>query len=332
MSRLELRHFRYAVAVADTLHFGQAAQRLNISQPPLSQQIRQLEEELGIQIFQRTKRSVQLTKPGELFIQEARVILAQAEHAARVAERVGDGEAGQLIVAVAGPPDTQFFIEVFRLFAQRHPRVRIALRSMSTTQQLDAVREGRIHAGFVVPPVDDPLLASETAFHQPIAIALPLDHPLARRPFVPLTALAAERHIMFARHLGPHFFDSIVGACREAGFTLNVVHEVDNVHMACALVAAGLGVCFVPEGIGERPSSAMHVRPVKPALPHVDSHLVLVFKRDLLCDLVRLFVAVVREVAAGTVAKKPKRVTSPGARARSVPRPHRTVATPRTGQ
>jgi DNA-binding transcriptional LysR family regulator len=308
MSRLELRHFRYAVAVADTLHFGQAAKRLHISQPPLSQQIRQLEEELGIQIFQRTKRHVQLTKPGEMFIQEARVILAQAEHAARVAERVGDGETGQLIVAVAGPPDTQFFIDVFRLFGQRHPRTRIALRSMSTTQQVDAIREGRIHVGFMVPPVDDPALATETAFHQPIAIALPQDHPLAARAYVPLSALAAERHIMFARHLGPHFFDSIVSACREVGFTLNVVHEVDNVHMACALVAAGLGVCFVPEGIGERPSSAMQVRPVRPALPHVDARLVLAFKRELLCDLVQLFVAVVRDVTATKVARKPERV------------------------
>jgi DNA-binding transcriptional LysR family regulator len=308
MNRLELRHFRYAVAVADTLHFGQAAQRLHMSQPPLSQQIRQLEEELGTPIFQRTKRHVQLTKAGEMFIQEARVVLAHADHASRVAERMGEGEAGQLIVAVAGPPDTQFFIDVFRLFAKRHPQIRIALRSLSTTQQIDAIREGRIHAGFMVPPIDDPALAMETAFHQPIAIALPLDHPLARRRYVPLSALASERHIMFARHLGPHFFDAIVGACREAGFTLNVVHEVDTVHMACTLVAAGLGVCFVPAGIGELPSSAMHVRPVKPALPRVDSHLVLAFRRELICDLVKLFVEVVRDVKSMKVTKTSERI------------------------
>lgn len=307
MSRLELRHFRYAVAVADTLHFGQAAQRLNISQPPLSQQIRQLEEQLGVQIFQRTKRHVQLTKAGEMFIQEARVILAQAEHAARVAERAGDGETGQLIVAIAGPPDTQFYIDVFRLFATRHPRVRIALRSMSTTQQVDAIREGRIHAGFLVPPIDDPDLVTETAFHQPIAIALPQDHPLTRLTDVPLSALAHERHIMFARHLGPKFFDSIVSGCREAGFTLDVAHEVDNVHMACALVAAGLGVCFVPAGIGERPSSLMQVRPITPALPNVDSHLLLAFKRGVPCDLVRLFVAVVRDITSTKVTKRLRR-------------------------
>src|SRR5678816_4183141 len=107
---MELRHFRYAVAVADSLHFGQAAQPLHISQPPLSQQIRQLEEELGVMLFYRTKRQVQLSEAGRMFIAEARVILAQADHAANVAQRVG--ELGQLIVAVAGPADSQIFIDI----------------------------------------------------------------------------------------------------------------------------------------------------------------------------------------------------------------------------
>jgi len=305
MGQVELRHFRYAIAVADTLHFGKAAKRLHISQPPLSQQIRQLEEELGIQLFERTNRNVQLTKPGEMFIQEARIVVAQAEHATRVAERANDGEDGRLIVAIAGPADSPFFIEVFRLFAKRNPRVRVAVRNMSTMEQVDAIRECRIHAGFVVPPIDDSTLTTVTVSHQPIAIALPQDHPLAKRAYVPLSALATERHIMFARHLGPHFFDAIVNGCREAGFTLNVVHEVDNLHTACALVAAGLGVCFVPASIG---SINMQIRPVKPAIPHVDCHLALAYKRELLCDLVQMFVAAVRDVGGTKVAKRPQRL------------------------
>src|SRR5690242_13149886 len=102
---MELRHLRYVVAVADALHFGRAAERLNISQPPLSQQVRQLEGELGVKLFERTKRQVQLTRAGQMFVGEARVILAQAEHAAKVAERVTSGELGQLTIAVAGPAD-----------------------------------------------------------------------------------------------------------------------------------------------------------------------------------------------------------------------------------
>jgi DNA-binding transcriptional LysR family regulator len=292
---MELRHFRYAVAVADTLHFGQAAQRLHISQPPLSQQIRQLEEELGVTLFHRTKRQVQLTEAGRMFIAEARVILAQAEHAAHVAHRVG--ELGQLIVAVAGPADSPIFIDIFRTFGARHPSVRIALRNMSSAQQVEALREGRIHAGFVVTPIDDPALAMETVQHSPIAIALPRGHRLAARQHVPLTELSDERHIMFARHLGPQFFDAIVAACRDVGFTLNVVHEVDNLHTACALVAARLGVCFVPSSLQGGLSSAVQIRPVKPRLPHVDLHLALAYRRSPVGELVQLFVKTVRDVA-----------------------------------
>jgi DNA-binding transcriptional LysR family regulator len=299
---MELRHFRYAVAVADTLHFGQAAQRLHISQPPLSQQIRQLEDALGTRLFHRTKRQVQLTEAGRMFIAEARVILAQVDHAVNVAQRVG--ELGQIIVAVAGPADSPIFIDIFRAFGTRHPSVRIALRNMSTAQQVDALREGRIHAGFLVTPIDDPALVTETVQHSPIGIALPLAHPLAARRHVPLTELAKEPHIMFARHLGPRFFDAIVTACREVGFTLNVVHEVDNLQTACALVAAGRGVCFVPTSVGEERSSAIQVRPVKPRLPHVDAHLALAYRRQPLSELVHLFVNAVRDVTTHRHARR----------------------------
>lgn len=299
---MELRHFRYAVAVADSLHFGQAAERLHISQPPLSQQIRQLEEELGVTLFHRTKRHVQLTEAGRMFIAEARVILAQADHASNVARRVG--ELGHIIVAVAGPADSPIFIEIFRTFGLRHPSVRIAVRNMSTAQQVEALREGRIHVGFVVTPIDDPALAMETVYQSPIAIAVPRDHQLAVKRHIPLTALANERHIMFARHLYPRFFDAIVGACREVGFTLNVVHEVDNLQTGCALVAAGLGVCFVPSGLPDEPAGPVQFRPVKPRLPRVDAHLVLVYQRRASSELVHLFVNVVREVTRRRGGKK----------------------------
>jgi DNA-binding transcriptional LysR family regulator len=293
---MELRHFRYAVAVADSLHFGQAAAHLHISQPPLSQQIRQLEEELGVKLFHRTKRHVQLTEAGRMFVAEARVILAQADHASSVAKRVG--ELGQIIVAVAGPADSPIFIDIFRTFGTRHPGVRIALRNISTAQQVEALREGRIHAGFVVTPIDDPALATETVQQTPIGIALPRGHRLAARHYVPLTELANERHIMFARHLGPRFFDAIIGACREVGFTLNVVHEVDNLQTARTLVAAGRGVCFVPASVQEGRSSAVQIRPVRPKLPHVDAHLALAYRRQPVNELVQLFVNAVRHVTA----------------------------------
>ena len=115
---MELRHLRYVVAVAETLHFSEAARRLNISQPPLSQQIRLLEDELGVRLFERTKRHVQLTAAGEMFVEEARLVLAQADHAGKVGERMLQGEVGQLIIGVAGPADADYFVEILRTFAR----------------------------------------------------------------------------------------------------------------------------------------------------------------------------------------------------------------------
>jgi DNA-binding transcriptional LysR family regulator len=303
---MELRHFRYVIAVADTLHFGHAAARLHISQPPLSQQIRQLEEELGVTLFHRTKRQVQLTEAGKMFVQDARLILAQAEHVAKLAMRLSDGEVGQLTIGVAGAADAPIFIDILRLFDKRHPHIRVRVRNMSTAQQALALQEGRLHVGFLVPPLDDSGLTLETVTQQPIVIALPTKHPLAARTHVPLKALADESHIMFARDVAPRFFDAIVGACREAGFGLNVVHEVDNLYTACALVAAGLGVCFVPAGIQERRSKSLVLRPVRPELPGIDSQIALAYRQEPLCHIVQLFVAVVREVACKRGGKSKK--------------------------
>src|ERR1051326_972311 len=121
---MELRHLRYVVALAEHLHFGKAAGYLNISQPPLSQQSRQLEDELGVKLFNRTKRQVQLTKAGEMLVDEARLIMAQVDHASRVATRVSEGDMGQLAIGIAGPADSPFFIDIFQRFAKRHPKVR----------------------------------------------------------------------------------------------------------------------------------------------------------------------------------------------------------------
>ena len=299
---MELRHLRYVVAVADTLHFGHAAERLHLSQPPLSQQIRQLETELGVTLFHRTKRHVELTDAGRMFVEEARVILAHAAHASNLALRVNEGEVGQLSIGAAGPADAQIFVDIMRAFARRHPKVRMVVRNMGSAEQTRALSEGRLHVGFVALPVDEPHLATETVLRRPIVIALPRAHPLATRARVPLRALANEPHIMFARRMGPRLFDAVLAACRDAGFTMHITHEVDNLHTACALVDAGLGVCFVPAGIQKNRSDRIVLRPVTPALPHVESQLAVAYKPRS-CQLVSLFVDVVRDVMAAKRAR-----------------------------
>src|SRR5690348_9196118 len=296
---MELRHLRYVVTLAETLHFGRAAERLHLSQPPLSHQIRQPEAELRIKLIHRTKRTVQLTEAGRMFVQEARVILAQASHAANLASRVNLGEVGQLTIGVAGPADAPIFIQILRTFTQKHPKVRIVLRNISSLDQTQAISEGRLHVGFVAMPIDDAGLATETVMRQPIMIALPPEHPLATLERIPLKALSGEPQIMFARSNAPRFFDAVLAACREAGFSMNIAHEVDNLYTAYALVAAGLGVCLVPSGAQDyhsRPS--MVVRPVSPALPNTEMHIALAYKAQSENELVPLFVEVVREVVA----------------------------------
>jgi DNA-binding transcriptional LysR family regulator len=266
---------------------------------PLSHQIRQLEEELRIKLFHRTKRQVQLTDAGRMFVQEARVILAHASHATNLASRVNQGEVGQLTIGVAGPADAPIYVQILRAFATKHPKVRIVLRNVSSLDQTQAISEGRLDVGFVVLPIDDAGLATETVMRQPIMIALPPGHALAKRSRVPLQALSEEPQIMFARSNAPRFFDAVLAACREAGFGMNIAHEVDNLYTACALVAAGLGVCLVPSGVQDsHASSPMVVRPVTPALPHIDMHMALAYKPNSTSDLVPLFVSVVREVVA----------------------------------
>jgi DNA-binding transcriptional LysR family regulator len=307
---MELRHLRYVVTLAETLHFGRAAERLHLSQPPLSHQIKQLEEELRITLFHRTKRQVQLTEAGRMFVQEARVILAQAAHAANLASRVDQGEVGQLTIGVAGPADAPIFVQILRTFAQKHPKVRVVLRNMSSLDQTHAISEERLHVGFVALPIDDAGLATETVMRQPIMIALPPEHPLAKRQRVPLKELFGEPQIMFARANGPRFFDAVLAACREAGFSMNIAHEVDNLYTACALVAAGLGVCLVPAGVQDsHRTAAMVLRPVTPAL-RVDMHIALAYKQQSASELVPLFVDVVREVVKKQSQPKPLRVAS----------------------
>ena len=240
---MELRHLRYLVAVAEELHFGRAAIRLHISQPPLSQQIRQLEEELGVQLFERTKREVRLTEAGKRVVNEAHQVLARVEHFSKVAAQAGGGEIGHLSVGVPGGVNP-ILVETLRLLGKKYPGLRIELQYMSTGLQLEALREGRIGVGFLYLPVNEPTLALERTSKEPLWLALPKGHPLARYKRVPFSAIAGEKMILFPRRVTPGFHDAITGMVRNEGFMLNVAHEVDSIVGGLTLVSANLGIAF----------------------------------------------------------------------------------------
>jgi len=240
---MELRHLRYLVAVAEELHFGRAAIRLNISQPPLSQQIRQLEEELGVQLFARTKREVRLTEAGKRVVAEAHQVLARVDHFSKVAAQAGGGEIGHLSVGVPGGVN-EILVETLRTLGKKFPGVRIELQYMSTGSQIEGLREGRIGVGFLNLPVHEPSLALERISRDPLWLALPKGHPLARYKRVPLAAIAEERLILFPRRVTPGLHDAITAMFRNEGLTLNVAHEVDSIVGGLTLVSANLGVSF----------------------------------------------------------------------------------------
>src|SRR4051795_5181142 len=191
---MELRHLRYFVAVAEELHFRRAAERLHMSQPPLSQQIRQLEEEVGAQLLLRNQHRVELTASGAAFLERAREILDAVEDAARQARRVQRGEVGRLAVGFVGSAMYSFVPELLRAFREHAPDIALRLHERGTTEQLRQLDDGRLDVGFLRTPGRWPGLSFETVLEEQVVVAMPDVHPLAQRPIVRLSDLTGEAH------------------------------------------------------------------------------------------------------------------------------------------
>lgn len=259
---MELRHLRYFIAVAEELHFGRAAERLCISQPPLSQQIQQLERELGFALFHRTQRRVELTEAGRLFLEEARETLAHLEKAAIAGRRVARGEAGWLGIGFVGTATYEFLPRALSRFRERCPDVELALRELVSAKQAQALRDRRIHVGLARPAIQEEGIVSEVVCREPLMVALPEAHPHAASDHVPIEALAEEPFILFPRHPQPSYADSVLAVCARAGFRPNVVQETAEIHTAIGLVAAGLGVTIVPASVQSAHRQGVGLPPV----------------------------------------------------------------------
>jgi DNA-binding transcriptional LysR family regulator len=243
---IELRHLRYFIAVAEELHFGRAADRLHMAQPPLSQQIRQLEAKLGFQLFHRTKRSVELTEAGQVFLEDCRKIFRQLDQAVRTGQQASRGEMGQLAIAFVSSAAYNILPPILQAFRAAMPQVQLELHELTTDQQVRWMQDGRIDVGFVRPPVEDEQLQLMTIFREPLVVALPIAHPLTEQPQVSLAALASEPFILFPRPLAPGLYDQIISLCQQAEFSPNVVQEAIQMQTIVSLVAADIGIAIVP--------------------------------------------------------------------------------------
>lgn len=267
---MELRHLRYFTVVADELHFTRAAARLGIGQPPLSQQIQQLEREIGTPLFLRLPRGVELTEAGAQFLEDARAILASADRAIDTARRLGRGEQGAITVGfTASAVFHPYLPRAIRAFRDRYPEVRISLTESNTVSLLRGLRENLVDVAFVRPPyLLDPEFEAERVLDEPMLIALPPDHPLSRKRSVAIAALADQDFVLYPRPIGAGLYDAIQSACQRAGFSPRVIQEAPQMASIVSLVAAGVGISIVPAAMRHMGAEGIEYRPIKGDAPH----------------------------------------------------------------
>jgi DNA-binding transcriptional LysR family regulator len=290
---VELRHLRYFMAVAEELHFGRAAARLHIAQPPLSRQIQLLEREIGVTLFSRAGRRVRLSAAGEAFLRGTRRVLAEADAAVHDAQRAQRGEIGHLSLGFVGSATYAVLPALLRAFRARYPDVELTLEAMTSQEQLSALANGRIQVGLLRPPVDDAALALRTVLREPLVAVLPTFHRLAVRERVSLAALAAEPFILYPRAEGPAVRDAIVGACLRAGFSPNIVQEAGGIAIIEGWVASGLGVSLVIASPAQVHSTGVVYRPLEDAAPTWE--MALAWRRDDATPVARAFLSIVAD-------------------------------------
>jgi DNA-binding transcriptional LysR family regulator len=268
---VELRHLRYFRAVGEELHFGRAADRLHIAQPPLSQQIRQLEREIGVALLTRTTRSVELTPAGRAYLQRAVEILDAVDEAGSQARRIAAGVEGRLAIGCVGSATYSLLPQLVRALGESLPGVEVSVRGeMLVPAQIDALLSGDIDLALLRPPVNQDAIVAETVRRDRLLAALPADHHLAGRSEVTMGDLRDEDFVVHAGH-GRSVMSNLVAAiCADAGFVPRIRQEVSETSTLVTLVAAGLGVAIVPDPTAALDIAGVRYVPLAPATLGVD--------------------------------------------------------------
>jgi DNA-binding transcriptional LysR family regulator len=262
---MELRHIRYFLAVAEEGNFTRAAAKLGIGQPPLSQQIRDMETEIGASLFHRVPHGAELTAAGMAFLPEAKAAVVAAEKAKLAAQRATRGETGRLTLGfTASSAFNPAVSGTIRRFRHQWPDVGLSLTEMNSNWLMEKLMREEIDAAFIRPGLEDPKdVRLKRLTDEPMLVALPAHHALARHQRVPLGALAGEPFILFPRTVGLSLYDDIVAACRAAGFELVVTQEAPQIPSVVNLVAADLGVSIVPASIAQIALDGVAYRPIE---------------------------------------------------------------------
>lgn len=294
---IELRQLRYFVAVAEESHFGRAAARLHMTQPPLSQTIQSLEAALGTPLFARTKRSVTLTPAGAALLPEAQRLLQQANALPDLARRAASGESGLLSLSFVSTADYSILPPLLREFRERYPQIQIDLREATTDVQLEELLQGRIDAGLLIPPMSDKAKAEldyMTVLSEPLILAAPHDLKALRgKKTASLKAVADMPLIIFPRRIAPAFHDAILGCFRDAGLTPRIGQEAIQMQTIVGLVSAGMGIALVPQSVSNLKRPGVEYRPLTDKTMSVETGLA--WRRDNQSPVLHTFLDLLRK-------------------------------------
>ncbi len=259
---MEFRQLRSFIVVARELNFSRAARELHLSQPALSAQIKALEDDLGTLLLERNKRMVRLTRAGESFLADAKVLMDDAAEAAKRASRFASGEAGHLRLAFVASATADLVPTIVLAFRTRYPHVTLELKNLPTVSQVEALEAHTLDVGFVRLPLTAPTLSVTPLSSEPFALVISKNHTLAREKNLTVAQLAGEPFVAYGQRWAPEFYQTWTGICRTAGFTPVVVQETAEMDTAVALVAAGMGVAILPEGVANRSRRVLKVKPL----------------------------------------------------------------------
>jgi DNA-binding transcriptional LysR family regulator len=265
-------HFRQIecfLAVAEELHFSRAAKRLHLSQPPLSKHIQQLEQELGVQLFMRNRRSVTLTEAGRIYQEKVRNVMYQLEEAKLAAQRAQEGQTGELKIGFLSALFYDFIPPLLMRFRRRFPDVQVTLLEMVAAKQFEAVSDGKVDVAFPGLPPDKPGLeiSSRILRKDKWFACFHSEHPLAQHEKVSLEELRRESFVFIQRAVSPAFDDALLQMFRQANYTPRVAQTASRAQSLLSLVAAGVGISIFPGAVSALPSAGLVFRPLRDKLP-----------------------------------------------------------------
>jgi DNA-binding transcriptional LysR family regulator len=275
----ELNQLRCFLAVAEELHFGRAAARLNMTQPPLSRQVQLLEHALDVRLLERTSRSVRLTPAGRAFVPEARRLLRVAEGAAMAAKRVARGEAGSIAIGFTAGSTYRFLPRLVSFTVAEMPDVDLVLKEMVTTDQMEALSSNRIDCGLVRLPIDRRGVEAVCVSREALMLAVPRDHSLSSGREPSFNDMDRQPFVMYSPTEGRYFYDLVAGLFRAADIMPNYVQYISQTHTILALVSAGIGIAVVPASAQSLHFEGVVFRPIRPA-PKMCAEIFLVWRRN----------------------------------------------------